>query len=198
MPKDTFSAAYEEVKLIWQERHIWRKEWTVLPGIAWMHEDSLETVLRDALGDDCVDNYPEAQNAIKEDKQRENDAIRAGIAEAMERDRTHPNPTWAAVKKAAEEERSNPKPKAAKAAKASNVLDKESEKTITLAAQAQKPSEVVKLKPIEKPKPVEKQKPKPKPKQAERIRKEPEVQLRRSPRILELEQREGVKNYRFN
>lgn len=175
LPKDTFSVAYEEVKQIWQERHIWQKEWTVLPGITWMHEYSLETVLRDALGDDCVDNCPDVQNAIKADKQRENDAIKAGIAEFMKRDRTHPNPTWAAVEKATGEERSNKKRKTSKA------FDKESKKTTTPAAPAQKPPEVEQLKS----------------KQVKKVCKELGVSVRRSPRLLELERREGAKNYRI-
>ena len=139
-----------------------------------MHEDSLETVLRDALGDDCVDNSPEVQNAIKEDLQREQDAIQAGIAEKMKQDRVNPNPNWAAVVRAIQEERSNKKQTA------SMVSSKEKEKTTTPAVRAQTPTEIEK----------------PKPEQVKKVRKEPEVPMRRSPRILELERREGVKNYR--
>ncbi|KAH8669291.1 hypothetical protein BGZ61DRAFT_306762, partial [Ilyonectria robusta] len=53
-PLDINSTAYERVKNTWMERGIWNKKWGVLPGMSWKHEQPLEEMLREELGDDAA------------------------------------------------------------------------------------------------------------------------------------------------
>lgn len=50
-PPDINTAAYARVKDTWTKRGIWNREWGLLPGMSWKHEQSLEEMLRE---DDVV------------------------------------------------------------------------------------------------------------------------------------------------
>lgn len=49
---DINSRAYERVKAAWVKRGIWNRNWGVLPGMSWKHEQPLEEMLREEMGDD--------------------------------------------------------------------------------------------------------------------------------------------------
>ncbi|KAI1127059.1 hypothetical protein F5Y10DRAFT_201203 [Nemania abortiva] len=49
---DINTRAYEEVKNIWIKRGIWNAKWGILPGMSWKHEQPLQEMLREELGDD--------------------------------------------------------------------------------------------------------------------------------------------------
>ncbi|KJK93785.1 hypothetical protein H633G_02288 [Metarhizium anisopliae BRIP 53284] len=51
---DINTTAYERVKNTWVRRGIWNKKWGILPGMSWKHEQPLEEMLREELGDDPV------------------------------------------------------------------------------------------------------------------------------------------------
>lgn len=53
-PLDVNSTAYKRVKNTWMERGIWNRKWGVLPGMSWKHEQPLEEMLCEELGDDAA------------------------------------------------------------------------------------------------------------------------------------------------
>ncbi|KAM5356571.1 hypothetical protein ACJ41O_003217 [Fusarium nematophilum] len=53
-PLDINSTAYERVKEAWVKGGIWNRKWGVLPGMSWKHEQPLEEMLREELGDDAT------------------------------------------------------------------------------------------------------------------------------------------------
>jgi hypothetical protein len=53
---DINTEAYMVVKHAWIEMGLWYRKWSVLPGMAWKHEQPLEEFLRDEMGDEPVDN----------------------------------------------------------------------------------------------------------------------------------------------
>ncbi len=53
-PPDINTMAYERVKNTWMKRGIWNKKWGVLPGMSWKHEQPLEEMLREEMGDDAA------------------------------------------------------------------------------------------------------------------------------------------------
>ncbi|KAF5132868.1 hypothetical protein E5D57_003490 [Metarhizium anisopliae] len=53
-PPDINTTAYERVKDTWVRRGTWNKKWGILPGMSWKHEQPLEEMLREEMGDDPV------------------------------------------------------------------------------------------------------------------------------------------------
>ncbi|GAO13228.1 hypothetical protein UVI_02025760 [Ustilaginoidea virens] len=53
-PPDINTRAYERVKNTWVRRGIWNKKWGILPGMSWKHEQSIEEMLREEMGNDSV------------------------------------------------------------------------------------------------------------------------------------------------
>ena len=59
-PPDINTMAYETVKKTWMKRGLWNKKWGILPGMAWKHEQPLEEMLREEMGDDPVPDQADA------------------------------------------------------------------------------------------------------------------------------------------
>ena len=53
-PPHINTTAYETVKGTWMKRGIWNKKWGVLPGMSWKHEQNVDEMLREEMGDDPV------------------------------------------------------------------------------------------------------------------------------------------------
>ncbi|KAI1305449.1 hypothetical protein F5Y03DRAFT_384448 [Xylaria venustula] len=51
-PPDINTAAYDVVKATWMKRGIWNTKWGMFPGMSWRHEQTLEDMLREEMGDD--------------------------------------------------------------------------------------------------------------------------------------------------
>ncbi|CAG8959870.1 hypothetical protein HYFRA_00013142 [Hymenoscyphus fraxineus] len=55
---DINTRAYENVMNTWTKRGLWNKKWGVLPGMSWKHEQPLEEMVREEMGDDPVPANP--------------------------------------------------------------------------------------------------------------------------------------------
>jgi hypothetical protein len=51
---DVNTVAYERVKSTWERRGIWDRRWIILPGMSWKHEQPLEDMLREEMGEDAI------------------------------------------------------------------------------------------------------------------------------------------------
>ncbi|KID85222.1 hypothetical protein MGU_07644 [Metarhizium guizhouense ARSEF 977] len=71
-PPDINTTAYERVKNTWVRRGIWNKKWGILPGMSWKHEQPLEEMLREEMGDDPVPQ----EGGAAEDRQEPSEAPR--------------------------------------------------------------------------------------------------------------------------
>ena len=52
------TTAYENVKNTWTKRGIWNKRWGVLPGMSWKHEQPIEVIIREEMGDSLIPASP--------------------------------------------------------------------------------------------------------------------------------------------
>ncbi|KAL5341295.1 hypothetical protein BJX70DRAFT_65454 [Aspergillus crustosus] len=53
-PVDINSCGYRWVREIWERRGLWNREWGVLPGMIWIHEEPLENWLKLRMGKEYV------------------------------------------------------------------------------------------------------------------------------------------------
>lgn len=52
-PVNISTLAYELVKHTWSKTGIWNTNWGVLPGMSWKHEQLVEVMLRDEMGEEA-------------------------------------------------------------------------------------------------------------------------------------------------
>ena len=69
-PLDINTTAYERMKNTWMERGIWNRKWGVLRGMSWKHEQPLEEMLREEMGDDT----PVQANRLEADRHETGEA----------------------------------------------------------------------------------------------------------------------------
>ncbi|KAI0968036.1 hypothetical protein F4678DRAFT_232330 [Xylaria arbuscula] len=51
-PPDINTTAYDVVKATWMKKGIWNTKWGMFPGMSWRHEQPVEVMLREEIGDD--------------------------------------------------------------------------------------------------------------------------------------------------
>ncbi|KAK1771471.1 hypothetical protein QBC33DRAFT_523809 [Phialemonium atrogriseum] len=69
-PLDINTTAYERMKNTWMKRGIWNRKWGVLPGMSWKHEQSLEEMLLEGMGNDT----PVQANRLEADRHETGEA----------------------------------------------------------------------------------------------------------------------------
>ncbi|KAH6884921.1 hypothetical protein B0T10DRAFT_577314 [Thelonectria olida] len=74
------TTAYERVKNNWMETGIWNSKWGVLPGMSWKHEQPLQEMLREEVGDDPT---PPPTAAIEGDRHGTEEAPPRSIFESI-------------------------------------------------------------------------------------------------------------------
>ncbi len=60
---DVNTQAYETVRSTWTKRGIWNRKWGVLPGMSWKHEQPLEEMLREEMGEEEEEHPAPGQTA---------------------------------------------------------------------------------------------------------------------------------------